>query len=114
MMVIRNEQMEALSKYVFDEFLKRMVVRLRNTCQTETQFMDDGAFLNLVRDGVDHASEFKIREEENLETFLEYTVRYGKEFYATPLFHGARGVLESSQLDETEKMNRINEYVIFR
>jgi hypothetical protein len=70
--------------------------------------------LKLIKDAIADAGRFEIQEEANLETFLEYTVRYGMEFYDTPPFHGARRVLENGQINETEKMNRVNEYLIFR
>lgn len=113
-MIIRNAQISSLSDYVFDAFVKKMVVHLRSTCPKETQPMDDKALSKLVRTGVDNAGNFKIREEANLETFLEYSVRYGMAFYDTPVFRGARQVLASDKIDETEKMNRVNEYLIFR
>ena len=112
-MIIRNAQMQVFSDYMFAAFVRRMIVHLRLTCPEETQHLDDGALSELIRKGVENASTFNIQEEQNLETFLEYTARYGVEFYDTPKFRGARQVLENDQINETEKMNRVNEYLIF-
>jgi hypothetical protein len=113
-MTIRKAQMQAFSHYVFASFVTRMAAHLRHTCREQTGQLDEAALSQLIRAGVERASSFHIREEANLETFLEYSARYGMEFYDTPLFHGSRRVLEDSRMDETEKMNRVNEYLIFR
>ncbi|MFO1497767.1 MAG: hypothetical protein U1G07_05125 [Verrucomicrobiota bacterium] len=112
-MIIREAQMKALSDHVFKGFVERMAARLRRRCRPETASLADEQLDRLIRTGVEKANQFGIRDEANLETFLEYTVRHGLDFYDTPAFSGARRVLEDPGMSETEKVNRLNEYVIF-
>ena len=113
-MIIRKAQMDAMSDYVFDSFIQRMVIHLRAKCQEQTAAISDAELDKFVRAGVDRAHSFNVRSEPNLVTFLEYASRYGMDFYASAPFSGAQSVLENGKLNETEKLNRVNEYLIFR
>ena len=113
-MIIRKAQMDALSDYVFQSFVQRMVVRLRAKCPEQTSGMSDDEIGKFVSAAVDRANSFNVHTEKNLVTFLEFATRYGMDFYTAAPFNGAQDVLENERLNETVKMNRVNEYLIFR
>ena len=113
-MIIRKAQMDAMSDYVFDSFVRRMLVHLRAKCQERTAAISDAELDKFVRAGVGRAHSFNVRSEPNLVTFLEFAAQYGLDYYTTTQFTGALGALEDGELNETEKMNRVNEYLIFR
>jgi hypothetical protein len=114
LVIIREAQMDRLGDSMFNAFVGRMAVRLRAACPAETQSLDDNALRTRIRKEVGNANGFGIEQEQNLETYLEYAIRWGTDFYEAPPFLGARRVLEDELLDETEKMNRVNEYLVFR
>lgn len=113
MLVIRKEQMVVMSEYMFDSFVSNMVVHLRATYPEKTENKNDESIRKFVRDSVERANSFNVHAADNLETFLECATLYGSDFFRKPEFEWAKTILEDDMIDETEKMNRINEYQVF-
>lgn len=113
MLVIRKEQMNVMSAYMFDKFISKMVVQLRATHSDKTQNKNDESIREFVRASIERANSFGIRTTENLEIFLEYTIEHGLDFYKKPDYAWANSILIDNSIEETEKMNLMNEQQIF-
>ncbi len=112
MLTIRNEQMAVLRRHYFDSFVERMLVHLRAAHPSRTVRMSTTELSDFVRAGVRKAKSYRVRSEDNLETFLDFAMIYGLDCFELPGFEWARRVLESS-LGQAAKMNRLSEYMIF-
>jgi len=112
-MIIRQEQMDVLKQYVFNSFIARMLVRLRITHPELTGAMSNAELTAFVHASIRKAQMFDVRTEDNLQFFLDFNIICGLDCFDTPSFQWAREVLQNHEIDETEKMNRLSEYLVF-
>ena len=113
MLIIRREQMNVMSEYMLHAFVSKMMIHLRSNYPDIIQNANDGAIRDFIKACVERANSFNIRAADNIQIFLQLTTLYGSEFFEMPGYEWAKAILEDEKIDETEKMNRINEYQIF-
>jgi hypothetical protein len=103
-------QMEALSKYMLEQFENRMVDHLRDILAVQTEDMTTEDLRHLIRQGVDKAEAYKITDELEVETYLECMVQYGVNFDTDTQTSWAGEILRDERFSETDKMQRIDEH----
>jgi hypothetical protein len=105
-MVIRKAQMAAFEPYMLKAFQDRMVAHLRPFAPYPEQQLRA-----MVVAGIEEASGFKIRSEQEVERYLECLVQYGAGFST---LHWAGPILRDSASTESDKMDRIQWHVLHR
>ena len=110
MLVIRNEQMEALNQNSLEQFENRMVDHLRDIFPVETEDMSTEDLRHLIREGIDKAEAYDITDEVEVETYLECVVQYGVNFDTDPQTAWVGEILRDERFSETDKMERIDEH----
>ena len=109
-MVIRPQQMEKLSDYMYQRFVDRMVAYLRSRFAKETSNVTNDELRQTVKVGIDRAERHGVTDESDVRRYLEYVMSYGANFdesdWAAPILNqSASGVA---------KMNELEDYCICR
>ncbi len=113
MLIIREEQMQVLRTHRFDLFLSNMMAYLRESYPGWAKSMDDMELAAFVKDSIQKANGLGVQTTDNLRGFLDFCVIAGSDFLSDSSFGWAKNVLASEEQDETEKINRLNEYFVF-
>jgi hypothetical protein len=113
MLKIRKAQVEALSQAMLRQFEDRMVTHLRAACPEQTQDVSEPELRATIRLGVESAAKYEVTDEVDVRRYLECLVLYGPDFDANPRTPWAGQILNDKELTGTEKMNRIDDYVLF-
>ena len=113
MLKLRLDQMDALGASALMRFIERMGRSLRSNFPAETARLSEGQLRTQIREGMERANALAIRSGANLESFLECEAVYGPAFWENSEYEWARSILGDDSLDETEKLNLINEHQIF-
>jgi len=109
MLVIREEQMSALSQAMLKQFEDRMVVHMSNNFQDETREISEGELRALIQEGIEQAEQYQITLEDDVRRYLEFMVMYGQNFDTSPDTAWAGEILHAKELDGTAKMDLIDE-----
>ncbi len=96
MLVIRREQIDALSAYMMRQFEDRMMVSL------EVDRV-------LVQQGVRKAAGYRIDDEPDVERFLVLMTKFGADFDVSAQFEWARPILTHAVLPGHAKIDLIHE-----
>ncbi|MSQ48570.1 MAG: hypothetical protein EXR78_09365 [Deltaproteobacteria bacterium] len=115
MLRIRQEQMEALSAVMRTAFVRRVVARLRTdfTSEMEKLCLHDADLTPTVERIIDKAATYSVRNEQDVELFMDCAMMLGLEFDQDPSFPWARSILQRNDLTGTEKMSLIHDYLLF-
>ena len=110
MLVIRDEQIEALDESMLRSFKNHMVSHLRKVCPEETSGMSDEELRALIQGGIDKAESYEIFEDDDVRRFLEYMLILSPDFDQDSSFPEIREILNNEEMDGTEKMDEIDFY----
>jgi hypothetical protein len=113
MLVIREEQMEVLSKYMLKQFEDRMVIHLNQNFPDETKNISESDLRETISTSIDKAAKYDVTDETDVERYLEYAVRYDPDFDTNPNLPWATKILGDENLTGTEKMNQLDDYELF-
>jgi hypothetical protein len=108
MLVIRDEQMAALSQAMVEGFRRRMAAHLRAVCSEQTAELSDEALRDLVRSGMAEAEAYDIVYEDEIERFLEKRVRHAPDFAPEGGSALVRQILLDPTLDGEAKMAELD------
>jgi sorbitol-specific phosphotransferase system component IIA len=109
MLIIREEQMSALSQAMLKQFEDRMVVHLSNNFPDETREISEVELRALIQEGIEQAEQYQITLEDDVRRYLEFMVMYGHKFETNHDTAWAGEILYSKELDGTAKMDLIDE-----
>jgi hypothetical protein len=112
-MKIRKEQMDVLKRYTFDSFVARMVSHLRLSQSERLKPCSNVEITAFVRASIGLAQAYGIATEANLESFLDFHIVCGWDCFRDPSFQALQKILEDPHVDETEKVNYLNECLVF-
>jgi hypothetical protein len=104
MLIIRKEQREVLREYMRRAFQERMAAHLRSNFQHNTEHLTQEALLSTIQQGINKATEFGVKLESDLKTFLEYVICFGFSFDTDPSTDWAGSVLRDKSRNASEKM----------
>ncbi len=107
MFVIRKEQMKVLSEYIAKAFHDRMARHLRKVFPDKTAKLSDAELRKVIEDAIPLAENYGVVKEDDVEKFLEYTMRFGKNFAEQPSYAWAGSILRPNDVDGSRKMRRI-------
>ncbi len=107
MFVIRREQMKILSDYMTREFQKTMATHLRKKYPVQTLSLNDAELLKWISDATAKAGSYGIVSEEDVGAYLEYSMRFGKQFTEDPNYAWAGAILRQADIDGSRKMRRL-------
>lgn len=113
MLKIRKEQIDALRKYMLDQFTARMAVHLRSAFPEQTIDMLEQNLHNMIQHGIDKASDYDIKLEDNVQRFLECMITYGRDFDHNPKTRWAGDILRRKDINGFMKMNLIDNHELF-
>jgi hypothetical protein len=113
MLVIRQQQMEVLGKYMQKQFEDRLAAHLRTRFPQQTKEMAESAIHALIAGGIEKARRYGISSEDDVRRYVEYMARYGQDFDTDRKTVWARRFLRDKDLDGTSKLNKMDEYELF-
>ncbi len=114
MLIIRQQQLDAFSRYMRRQFETRMADHLRSRFPEATYQLDDGTLDRHIASGVARAESYGIEFEADLQRFLEYMMVLSWDFDTAPRSAWAGEILRRPELRGPEKMTRIDNAYIFR
>jgi len=94
--------MDALGEYTLMIYVARMSKQLRLKFPDQLAGIDDTTLERRILNSIDNAEQYGIDKEGDVEKFLEYSVKYGVEFYKECLW--AKKVLSDPEIDGSDKM----------
>ncbi len=107
MFVVTNEQMKILASEMARSFAKRMAGYLREYFPPQTKELSDAEMGKLVDRGVAQAARYGVVDEEDVQHYLEYMMRFGRNFDQDPALDWAGSILRAKDVDGARKMRRI-------
>jgi hypothetical protein len=115
MMVIREEQLQALATGRFEEFIQRMTEMLQNRfpewCANLPR--DTGTMKEVVRAAVEEANHYDIAAESDLEFYIQCLPEFGIGFMNDPACRWASEIIKRTDLTGTEKIDLIHDHLVF-
>jgi hypothetical protein len=113
MLVIRQEQMEVLGRYMLRQFEARMVLHLRATFPEPLRGMSESDLRDMIRDGIDKAAQYDVTTEGDVQRYLECMVLLGPNYDRDGELPWAGEILRRKDMDGQAKMDAIDEYSVF-
>ncbi len=110
MLMIREEQMSALSQAMLKKFEKTIAIHLNINFQDETKKIPDDELSILIQKGIKQAEHYQIVLEYDVQRYLEFVITYGQNFEKTPNTVWTSKILHNKELNGTVKMNLIDEH----
>jgi hypothetical protein len=112
MLVIRNEQMAALSRARKDRFKARLAAELPAAHPVELASVDAAGVRALVDAGVERAERYAIDTEEGIRRYVGLTVVHGAAFEERPDYGWARTVLERKDLPADTRVDQVEKIAV--
>ncbi len=109
-MIIRKEQMDVLGSYMLDQFVERALMYLRTAFNEQMEAQSYNDLRTEINAGINKAKNYGIKYERDVLHFLEYTMRYGKDFDREPQFSKAYEILQQ-EIDGTAKITLLSECI---
>jgi hypothetical protein len=115
MIVIKRNQIEALSGYKRDTFIKRVLAHMRSDFRKELseQGIRDEVLARLVSDAVDRAETYNVVNESDVTLFVECIAILGPDFDRNGKYPEVGEILSQDDLDGEEKMDAISDFLTF-
>jgi len=111
MLIIRKEQMKALSESMHKQFIDRMVLHLKLVFPEQTKQVKN--LHTIIREGIDKARGYNVIAGDDVERFLECMISYGTDFDILPETLWAGEILNRKDIKGSLKMDIIDSYEIF-
>jgi len=102
MFTVRNEQLEVLSDYMMNSFIKKAQNHLRQKFPVTTRIITDETLHGIIVKGIDKAAGYNIIEREDVLPFIEYMVSLGNDFDVS--YSWARKILRTRNIAGSEKI----------
>lgn len=104
-MVIRAQQLEALSEYMLGNFVSRMLAYVRSRFAEQTRDASDEDLRRTIQAEMERAESYGITDEADVQRYLEYVISYGADFdsseWAGPILRqSASGTAKMNELDD--------------
>lgn len=114
MLIIRDEQMEALGLYMRRVFEERMVQHVKDAYPGRYQTLTEGGLGDknvraLIRKGIDKAAGYGVEKEGNVTTFIEWMLEYGPDFEVQEERAWMKDILELDTWEEDGKIGAIED-----
>lgn len=107
-LIIRKKQMATLSARMTDEANRRLVTYARERFPDEFKHTDDPTLYELAKNVRMNANKYGVNKENDVATFLDFTVMYGEEFHQAPW---AADILGCDALHGPDKMTLLRHRV---
>jgi hypothetical protein len=107
MLLIRQEQMEALSAYMRQDFEDRRVRHLLRAFPDKAGPMGEPALRQLIRAGVAKAAGYGIDREGDLGTFIDWMMEYTTDFETSKEMGWTKATLGDQEMSGTAKIKSI-------
>lgn len=109
MLVLRNEQIEALRESMRDSFAARVAADLRRQYSDKLKETSDPELRRLVRDALAQSKSYGVTSEADVRRYAEYAVEFGPDFDQS---EWGRPILTGTGTG-TEKMDDLDAYATF-
>ncbi len=103
-MIIRKEQMMVFEQYARASFEKRAMEQLRSIHFERTEDLSDVNLGKLISSGIDKAIGYGMKEQPDIQRFLDYIILFGINFDEDPAREWMREVLEDKSLEGGDKI----------
>jgi hypothetical protein len=107
MLVIRQEQWDAMQTSLHQEFEERCLAELRAFYPERLKTVEDESLREDVRSGLGKAERFGIKDDSFVIEFLKFIVEYGREFPYAEETEWACEILENDFSTEEEKITSL-------
>jgi hypothetical protein len=111
MLVIREEQMKVLSRYMVDQFQNDAGKYLRRKFPEKTAGMPEGELRGLIQTGIENAQKYGIAVEADVVRYLECMMTYGIAFDSDAATPWAGKILNDPGLLGRAKAKRLLEHL---
>jgi len=109
MLIIRNEQMDALSEHMEEGFVNRVVTHLKEFWPEKCEEMGEEAGRESIHEAIDIAREFGIINEYDVARYIDLIYEFDWPADEEPDTLWAEEILNDAELDSTTKMDRLYE-----
>jgi hypothetical protein len=109
MLVIRNEQMDTLSRHLVGSFINRMVAHVKEFWPEKCEELGEEAVRESIRDAMDIAREFGIINEYDVGRYIDLIYEFEWPADEGPDTPWAEDILNDADLDGTTKMDCLYE-----
>lgn len=115
MLLIRKAQIEALLKSQEDSFISHMKDHLLRNFQKEISKLGikENALNHIIRNELNNAYKYDIIFENDMILYIECFAILGPDFDRNMKHQIVTEILNSKELDSSEKMDKIGEYITF-
>lgn len=107
-MIIREAQRQEFAKQSQKKFEDKMVVHLNKAFTEEAKNWQEEDLREFIRRGMQKAFSYKIEIEADVSRFIEYMFCYGENFDTSEKLEWFQPVLNSEELDGTQKMDAVD------
>ena len=111
MLMIREEQIKVLSRYMVDQFENDVVKHLQRKFPQKTEGMPEGELRLLIQAGIENAQRYGIAVEADVVRYVECMMTYGVEFDTDPAAPWAGEILNDAELLGREKTKRLIQHL---
>ena len=105
MLIIRDEQIEALSQYMQNRFEDRMVTHLNRYFHDACETLGEDLLRQTIRYGIIKAKMFSFHIENDVSRYLNLMFTFGRDFDTDPDLRWAAQILKNDDLISTHKMD---------
>ena len=113
MLRIRQEQYEAMSRYMLEQFEDRMVAHLRAHFSEQTNDLTDSDLRSFIQEGIEHAERHGVEREDDVRRYLEAMAIHGRDFDTDRRTEWAGTILADQSLTGQQKMDQMTDYEVF-
>jgi len=111
MFQIRREHVDALSERVYRDFEDRLVEHLTRTNPERVAKMEESEVRAAIKAGVEKAATYQIFLQTNVAGFVQLQFEEGNDFDVDSAHPWAKPVLTDPELDESQKIGYLRDYV---
>jgi hypothetical protein len=113
MLVIREQQMDALSQVALDAFEDEMVAHLRQLAPQHCKAVGEKGLRQVVRTGFERANKYGLTNRGPVRFYLDLMIMLGSDFDTDPQYPWATDLLEDSTMpDQMTRAERLYEKVM--
>ena len=110
MLVIRNEQLEALGDYMRSLFVESMIEHVAADFPVESEKMGDGV-RGFIERGISKAAGFGIQTESDVSRFIDLMLKFGPDFEALENMAWAVAILQDNGISGSAKIDLIYQQI---
>ena len=107
MLIIRQEQRQVLSDYMYKRFVDDMTIHLRTNYTKQVEKTRETDLRKMIEDGIEKAEQYEVVTVTDVTRYLEYMVTLGQHFDVDSQIDWVGQILRTKDMNGTEKMNDI-------